>query len=99
MAKRYLNTLEEVIKALKEGKIIKTTKTKRALKMVDGVIVQLEENGFVLSIGSGLIMEDKPYIEEPEPLKLEVGKFYKTRRGDKVVCLCQRGDYYILYEL
>lgn len=95
MAKRYLNMLEEVIKALKEGKIIKTTKTKRALKMVDGVIVQLEENGFVLSIGSGLIMEDKPYIEEPEPLKLEVGKFYKTRRGDKVVCLCQRGDYYI----
>ena len=27
------------------------------------------------------------YINEPEPLKLEVGKFYKTRGGERAVVL------------
>lgn len=95
MKKVYLKTPEAVIKALKEGKIIKTTKTKRALKMVDGVIVQLEENGFVLSIGSGLTIEDKPYIEEQEHLKLEVGKWYETRDHQNARCYkCVRNVFF-----
>ena len=37
------------------------------------------------------IIEETVYIDELEPLKLEVGKFYKTRGGKKVVVL---GDTY-----
>lgn len=45
------------------------------------------------------IVEEIVYIDELEPLKLEVGKFYKTRRGDKVVCLCHKCDEYYIHKL
>lgn len=32
-------------------------------------------------------IEEIVYIDELEPLKLEVGKFYKTRSGNKVIIL------------
>lgn len=64
-------------------------------KLVDGIIISKLNDFF--EIGKPIRSVNKPYIleEEEEPLKIEVGKFYKTRRGDKVVCLCQRGNYYI----
>lgn len=91
--KRYLNTPEKVTQALKEGKAV-LDRTGNKYKSINGFIVVSYISGgwgvdhFIGNHG-GL------YVDEPEPFKLEVGKFYKTRRGDKVVCLCHRGDYYI----
>lgn len=92
MAKRYLMP-EEVAKALNEGKTVKTDRD-YAYVLKDGFIIQ-SFLGKVRSINTTILWDANYYIDEPEPLKLEVGKFYRTRRGDKVVCLCQRGDYYI----
>ena len=91
--KRYLKTPAEIIVALKEGKTVKNS---------DGAEYALE-NGFIIENSSEGIVAINPaldgsteyYTEEPDSVKLEVGKFYKTRRGDKVVCLGQNGDYYI----
>lgn len=82
MAKRYLKTPESVIKALKEGKEIKD-QYDNSFKIVDGFIVATYDDDFY--IGYTISGQDKPYILEEEPLKIEVGKFYKTRRGDKVI--------------
>ena len=82
MTKKYLNTPEEVIKALKDGKTVKNT----------GGDAYCLKDGFVLgkyASGRWVVNDDiyssasKHYIEEQEPLKLEVGKFYKTRNGRK----------------
>lgn len=81
--KKYLNTPEEVIKALKDGKEVKGDDG-YCCKMIDGVICVFVGGGWV--VGAGLDDEDKPYIEEAEPLKFEVGKFYKNRQGRKLIC-------------
>ena len=93
MSKRYLIP-EEVMLALKEGKTIKSEQGYTYELIKDNFIVQTF-SGKIRSINTTIFFDTNYYIEEPEPLKIEVGKFYRTRRGDKVVCLCQRGDYYI----
>lgn len=94
MKKVYLNTPEEVIKALKDGKEIFLEEGGAGkVKLIDGLFVKEWNDQF--NINYTINLRDKPYILEEEPLKIEVGKFYRTRRGDKVVCLCHRGDYYI----
>lgn len=93
MTRRYLKTPEEVTKALKEGKVVETKINK--YKLIDGIICGFHKQDEQWMLGHSIFEYENAYIEEPEPFKLEVGKFYKTRRGDKVVCLCHRGDYYI----
>lgn len=80
MAKRYLKTPEEVIQALKEGKIIRDNESQWTL--LEGCIVR-KDNDFDTWVVNDFISGEYRglYIEEPESLKLEVGKFYKTRRG------------------
>lgn len=92
--RRYLKTPQEVIQALKEGKIIRDDESQWTL--LEGCIVR-KDNDFDVWVVNDAISSNYTglYIDEPESLKLEVGKFYRTRRGDKVVCLCHRGDYYI----
>ena len=80
--KRYLKTPEEVVKALKEGKTVKTDRD-YAYALKDGFIIQ-SFLGEVRSINTTIFLDDKYYIECPKLLKLEVGKFYKTRNGKKV---------------
>lgn len=77
--KKCLNTPEEVIKALKEGKEI-MSEAGCCYKMVDGVICVSGRRGWC--IGTYINDAENPYIEEAEPLKIEVGKFYRTK-GDK----------------
>lgn len=81
--KRYLHTPEEVVQALKEGKTVETDMKYYVLK--DGVLNCYSKNktGSWWSINSGIYNTDRPYVDEPEPLKLEVGKFYRTRDGRK----------------
>lgn len=84
MKKVYLNTPEEVIKALKEGKEVLGGETGLKYTLMDGFIIGKLGNDF--SVGTNIIHKEKPFILEEEPLKIEVGKFYKTRNGKKARC-------------
>lgn len=82
--KVYLETPEAVIKALKDGKEVRD-KYGSICKLVDGIIISKLNDFF--EIGKPIRSVNKPYILEEEPLKIEVGKFYKTRDGRKAfVC-------------
>lgn len=82
--RKYLKKPEEIIKALKEGKEVKSDAGYR-YKMIDGVICSLFDKGWV--VGTDIDDDESPYIEEAEPLKFEVGKFYKNRKGEKLLCV------------
>lgn len=84
MKKVYLETPEAVIKALKEGKVIKDDNG-YSYKLVDGFIVSTYKNHFI--VGDNIFnIDNHPYILEEEPLKIEVGKWYKTRDHQKARC-------------
>lgn len=91
--KKYLKTQEEVTQALREGKTVQTNKMEYGV--INNLIVGFDKIAREISINPAIRLSEKPYIDEPEQLKLEVGKFYKTRRGEKAICLCKKGDYYI----
>lgn len=83
MKKVYLETPEEVIKALKEGKEVRD-KYGSICKLVDGIIIS-KLNGF-FEIGKPIRSVNKPYILEEEPFKIEVGKWYETSGHQKARC-------------
>ena len=83
MKKVYLETPEDVIKALKEGKEIKDEKG-YSYKLVDGFIVATAINSFF--VGDNILSCNSPYILEEEPFKIEVGKWYETRDHQKARC-------------
>lgn len=80
MTKRYLKTPEEVIDALQAGKVV-IDGAGYNYKMYKGVFLWKDKERWdiapTLDYRSGL------HINESEPLRLEVGKFYKTRDGRK----------------
>lgn len=80
--KKYLKTPEEVISALKEGKTVHSDCGE--YKIIDGFIVY--EGGSVCTINADLSLLESPFLKEAEPLKIEVGKFYKTRGDKKARC-------------
>lgn len=86
MKKVYLETPEAVIKALKEGKVVKSQNVK--YKLIDGIICSFhEEYGRKLwTVCNSIYEYEKPYIDEPEPLKIEVGNWYETRDHQKARC-------------
>ena len=79
--KKYLKTPKEVINALYEGKEIRSGDY--IYKMIDGLICYFKKGGWAVGVYINDI--EKPYIEEAEPLKFEVGKFYKMRNGKKAM--------------
>ena len=81
--KVYLNTPEEVIKALKEGKEI-LGESGLKYTLMDGFIIGKIGNDF--SVGTNIIHKEKPFILEEEPLKIEVSKWYETRGNQKARC-------------
>ena len=94
MKKVYLETPEAVIKALKEGKEVRD-ENNYSFKIVDGFIVATYYDYFyIVYTISGI---DKPYILEEEPLKIEVGKFYKTRDGRKAWVVSRQQDEHYPY--
>lgn len=80
--KKYLKTPEEVVKALKAGKTVYSDCGE--YRMIDGFIVY--EGGSVCTINADLNLLESPFLKEAEPLKIEVGKFYKTRGDKKARC-------------
>lgn len=95
--KKYLNTPEEVIKALKEGKKVGSG-TNCCYKMIDGVICVSGRSGWC--IGTYINDAEEPYIEEDEPLKIEVGKFYRTKGNKKayVYFAYRNGNFRVVCE-
>lgn len=81
--KKYLETPEAVIKALKAGKVIKD-EDGYSYKLVDGFIVAADKNDFI--VGDSIFSVNTPYTLEKEPLKIEVGKWYETRDHQKARC-------------
>lgn len=62
-------------------------------KLVDGIIISKLNDFF--EIGKPIRSVNKPYILEEEHLKIEVGKFYKTRDGRKAwVVSRQENEHY-----
>ena len=95
MKKLYLETPEAVIKALKEGKVIKDDNG-YSYKLVDGFIVSTYKNHFI--VGDNIFnIDNHPYILEEEPLKIEVGKFYKTKNGRKAWVVSRQQDEHYPY--
>lgn len=85
----------EIIKRLKAGEILKEFKSKTHIKVINDVICTFYENGDI-SINDNLIFnikgESLMYFEEPEELKLEVGKCYRTRDERKAFVSCYIAD-------
>ncbi len=86
MTKRYLNTPEEVVQALQAGKKVQTDYMEYWFSK--GVFFSLNKKDGYVCINSNLLFVPCMYVDEHEPFKLEVGKFYKTREGLKVITLC-----------
>lgn len=86
MTKRYLHTSEEVIDALKAGKVIRDKDSQWTLR--DGFIIRKDAN-YASWVINDCISSNYAgiYVDESEQLKLEVGKFYKTRDGRKAIVL------------
>ena len=84
--KRYLKTPEEVMQALKEGKPVETDMKYYVLK--DGLLNCYSKNktGSWWTVNSAIYDSDMPYVEEEEPFKIEVGKWYETRDHQKARC-------------
>lgn len=91
--KKFLRTPEEVVQALQERNKVQTDYMEYWLSK--GIFFSLnKKDGYVCINSNVLFIPDCMYMEEPEPLKLEVGKFYKTRDGRKawIVELCTETD-------
>ena len=86
MVKKYLNAPEEVITALQAGKIVLDS-NKNKYKMINGTVAFYHASRKEWGLNMFITNHDGLYIEENSSLKLEVGKFYRTRRGDKVIVL------------
>ena len=84
--KRYLQSVEEVVKALKEGKDVIDKQDMSVYKIIDGVICHKYDDRTIINAGLILYLykKDEFYTEEAEPLKFEVNRAYKTREGLKV---------------
>ena len=83
--KRYLETPEEVIRTLKEGKEIFLQEGGAGkISLINGFCVKQWQDQF--NINYTINLRDKPYILEKEPLKIEVGKWYETRNHEKARC-------------
>lgn len=95
MTKRYLKTPEEMIDALQAGKKIEAGDFE--YRLVGEVIIAINKTDKSWAVNPGIYSDDIPFIDEPEPLKLEVGKFYKTRDGRKALVVSRHQDEHFPY--
>lgn len=101
--KKYLKNPEEVIDALVAGKVLRDNDNSQ-WKLHKGFIMRKDANSDTWIVNDCISSNYAGlYIDEPKPLELEVGKFYKTREGEKVIILannCNRINYpYLVAEI
>lgn len=77
---------------MKEGKVVLDRAGNKYKKINGFIAVSYIGGGWGLNAFIG--NNEGFYIEEPEPLKLEVGKFYKTRSGKKAFVYTRRSSPY-----
>ena len=100
--KKYLKTPEEVIDTLVAGKVLCDEDSQ--WKLYKGFIMR-KDNGFDNWVVNDYILSDYAglYVDEPKPIEIEVGKFYKTRNGEKIIILadnCDKKNYpYLVAEI
>lgn len=95
MIKIYLNTLEETTKALQDGKVVYVNNDVNQFKLINGIVCGFNRGGKLGVNASIPFGHSYIYTYEPEPLNLEVGKFYKTRDGRKAfICAIVDDDQY-----
>lgn len=98
--KEYIKdlTVETVISRLKQGEVL--TDGRRHVECIDGMIVLKCEKDWVINYSISKEF-DELYFDRPAPeLKLEIGKFYKTRDGKKayVFAVNSEGKYNVAIE-
>lgn len=90
MKKVYLSELtsEQVTERLNRGEIVHSEVFPVVeYKLINGIICRTDRRGITYNASFDISQSNRThYFEEPEPLEIEVGKFYKTRDGSKVVC-------------
>lgn len=92
--KKYLRTPEEIIDALQAGKTLHNKYSQWVL--YNGFIMRKDKNSDNWSVNDSLCSrfdKDAYIYEDPKPLKLEVGKFYRTMNGSKVVVAYINTDF------
>lgn len=95
--KIYLNTIEDLTKALSEGKTvyceIDDEGYKAQIKLINGILVQKQyDNDIYINAGDLIFEENAYYVKVKEPLKFEWGKFYKTANGKKALYYAEHKD-------
>ena len=101
---KYIDDLREVYKLLKQGLAVycKTTDYRFEMCGEGDEIYVFDENNQIILIGCYLTRTERYYIDVQEPVKLESGKFYKTRDGRKVICYyiqhfnCNRDNFWMM---
>lgn len=90
--KKYLNSLEEISKALKEGREVFEDGADALFKNVDGILTRFEKGK--IYFGAQLLFCPRTYYcYEEDPLKLETGMLYKIKDSRKAF-ICWTDDEY-----
>lgn len=107
--KTYLKDLKlnEVIKRLKNGEVIKDERSDDTIKYYDGMICRLFKNGTYLISTTIPSDPDFPYYFEEDHFEIKETGFYKTRDGSKVYIswikyyndngMCASSDEFVCY--
>lgn len=85
--KKYLKTMEEIAKALQDEKVVYINNDDNQFKLINGVVFGF--NGKITINPSIPFEPNHTYTYDIEPLKIEVGKFYRTRNGSKAFVYSQ----------
>lgn len=85
--KRKIKDFKDFLECIKAGKKVTGNDGKWLYYFENGYICNKNKDGFVW-YNTGVDTEDlsRMEVEEQEPLKIEAGKFYKTRKGEKAYC-------------
>lgn len=99
MTKVYLSDLEpeEVVERLNKGEMVYYEDSKglhHSYKYIDGICVRYTD-GEVDGYGRSIYSTGECYFEDDERAleDIQVGKWYKTRRGDSAVTTAQHGSW------
>ena len=82
--KRYLQSVEEVVKTLEERKSLKDEQYGNTYKLVDSLIYCYSQSGSIYINDVIAFDKNNVYTEEPEQLKFEINRAYKVECGKKV---------------